>query len=58
MCYCTPPVVSGFQLHQSGQDTASRLASVTNNWEDETLSQGSFGTHLLTLVHLYLGSHS
>lgn len=50
LCGCAPPVVPGFQLHQSGQDTAGCLVSLSNSWSNETLSQGYFGTYLLTLV--------
>lgn len=56
---CIPPVMFGVQLHHSERHWS--LASLTNNeggWGVEALCQGSIGTHLLTLVHLYLSSYS
>lgn len=56
---CIPPVMFGVQLHHSERHWS--LASLTNNEGGggvEALCQGSIGTHLLTLVHLYLSSYS
>lgn len=44
LCERSPPVVSGFPLHQSGQAAAGHLVSLCINGHDETLSHTSLNT--------------